>query len=82
MPREEAPERAHAPHCDSTILHAPGACPYCDEYPDWQQLRETWQMNFTNQYDIGKAPCPSVYFRNPADRDAWPGNRPEGYPHP
>lgn len=80
MPHREPPEQVEAPHCDPTILHAPRSCPYCDMFPEWQNLRKLWQINFTNQYDIDKALCPSVYFRNPADRDAWPGNRPGGYP--
>jgi hypothetical protein len=72
-------ERCYAPHCDSSILHAPNVCKYCDEYPDWQELRKTWRINFTNEYDTEKAPCPSTYFREVGNRDAWPGNTPEGW---
>lgn len=69
-----------APHCDPSILHGPDSgCTFCNECPDWQALREMWQINFTGEYDTDKAPCPSVYFRSVSDRDAWPGNRPEGY---
>lgn len=69
-----------APHCDPSILHAPTVCPVCDDYPEWQEYRDVARINFTGEYDIDKAPCPSVYFRAPDVRDAWPGNRPEGYP--
>ena len=69
-------ERAYAPHCDPSILHEPGACDACDEYPDWQQMRTVQQINFTGQYDSDKAPCPSVYFREVGVRDRWGGNRP------
>lgn len=68
-----------APHCDPSILHAPGECQFCDLYPHWQALRELWCMNFTGQYDNDKAPCPSVYFREVGARDRWPGNTPEGW---
>ncbi len=64
------------PHCDSTILHAPGACQYCDMYPAWQQLRERWRLNFTGEHDPDKAPCPSEHSRPPEIRDRWYGNRP------
>jgi hypothetical protein len=67
-------------HCDQTILHAPGACDYCDHYPEAQALREWWRINFTGETDPGKAPCPSEHFRSAELRDRWPGNTPEGYP--
>jgi hypothetical protein len=67
------------PHCDQSILHAPGVCEYCDKHPDWQALREGWGINFTGGTDATKAPCPSTFFRPSDYRDAWPGNTPEGY---
>lgn len=67
------------PHCDQSILHAPGECPYCDRHPYEQRLREHWRINFTGHHDESKAPCPSTYFRSDEIRDRWPGNRPEGY---
>jgi hypothetical protein len=67
-------ERAFAPHCDSAILHAPGECRYCDLYPDWQELRQVWRVNFTGRMDHGKTPCPSVWFRDQLVRDLWGGN--------
>lgn len=67
------------PHCDPTILHAPGACGVCDLYPNWQTLRETWWINFTGQNETNKAPCPSLHGRPAEVRDRWPGNRPGGW---
>lgn len=63
------------PHCDSAILHAPGDCTYCDHYPEWQQLRAAWRINFTGSTDPDKAPCPSEHRRPAEIRDRWPGNR-------
>lgn len=68
-----APDRM--PHCDSSILHAPGYCEYCDDHPDWQHYRELARINFTGQRDESKAPCPSTHFRPDSQRDLWPGNR-------
>jgi hypothetical protein len=62
------------PHCDSSILHAPGECVYCDECPDWQEYREMARINFTGHEDEGLAPCPSTHFRKPEVRDRWYGN--------
>lgn len=73
--------RAFAPHCDPTILHAPGKCEFCDDYPDWQAYRQTAGIAFTGEADElgvkhGIAPCPSTWFREPETRDRWSGNRP------
>lgn len=70
---------ATMPHCDSAVLHAPGVCNYCDEYPGWQEYRELSRINFTGQSDPNKVPCPSTYFRPGAVRDEWYGNVPKGY---
>lgn len=35
------------PHCDQRILHKPGECEFCDEHPDWQELRKAWGIAFT-----------------------------------
>jgi len=69
-------ERAYAPHCDSSILHKPGECKYCDEYADWQEMRTTQRINFTGHFDKDKAPCPSHYFRDPEIAELWGGNMP------
>lgn len=71
--------RLPLPHCDQSILHAPGVCDFCDKYPYEQSLRLQWRINFTGEHDENKAPCPSEHFRSERDRDNWPGNRPEGY---
>lgn len=57
------------PHCDSRILHAPGECEYCDEVPEWQELRKAWGIAFT-----GRVPAIA------ADRcgKVLPGERPAG----
>lgn len=70
-------ERAYMPHCDSSILHAPGECEYCDKYPDWQHYRQVARIAFSGPQDLGTedlAPCPSTYFRSPEVRDIWGGN--------
>lgn len=74
-------ERAWAPHCDQAILHSPGSCWACDQYPDWQEYRIRSLIAFSDEDPVpdGKAPCPSTYFRNPQTRDLWPGNTPAGY---
>lgn len=66
--------RAHAPHCDERVLHAPGTCWACDGYPDWQQARITQGINFTEEEDPTKAPCPAR-LRRPLDTiNRWHGN--------
>ncbi|HET6372995.1 MAG TPA: hypothetical protein VFG76_06795 [Candidatus Polarisedimenticolia bacterium] len=67
------------PHCDALVLHAPGACPYCDRHPDWQQLRQMWGINFTGEHDSSKIACPAERRRSLDTINRWPGNRPEGY---
>lgn len=68
-------QRADAPHCDASTLHAPGVCIYCDEFGDWQELRQLWSINFTGQMLDGRTPCPSQWFRDPLIRDLWGGNQ-------
>jgi hypothetical protein len=69
-------ERAWAPHCDQSVLHAPGVCEHCDKYPDWQELRERWRINFTGENDDSKSICPSEWFRDLGTIHAWGGNTP------
>lgn len=73
-----AKDRAFAPHCDQSVLHAPGTCEACDHYPDWQAYRQVALINFSNEDDPTKAPCPSTAFRPAEVRDRWPGNVPHG----
>lgn len=73
-------ERCFAPHCDSSILHAPGACVHCDKYSDWQEYRKVARIAFSGTpEELGTehlAPCPSTQFRSPEKRDLWYGNVP------
>jgi len=70
------------PHCDQQVLHAPGECKYCDEYPTWQALRVVWGIAFTghvpdiNDRDNRVVPCPSDMRRGLGGAHGWPGNRP------
>lgn len=66
------------PHCDASVLHAPGECRYCDTRPDWQALRSLWGIAYTGHIPTAQQiACPSDFRRgfNQAARD-WPGNRP------
>lgn len=71
-------ERAWAPHCDTTILHAPGKCVYCDHFPDFQHYRHFMRVAFTNSAEAEGtkliAPDPSLWFRTAEVRDRWNGN--------
>ncbi len=67
------------PHCDSLILHSPGACEYCDRHPDWQALRSAQGVAFSDTPDSlikvhNLIPCPSTSARTAEVRDRWPGN--------
>jgi hypothetical protein len=66
-------------HCDSSLLHAPGECKYCDAYPLRQRQRVVTGVNFTGHDDPGKQPCPADASRPPgsaSDHRRWAGNRP------
>jgi hypothetical protein len=70
------------PHCDQSVLHAPGECKYCDEHPDWQALRVVWGIAFTGhppKNSGAKLPCPSDYVRGYGGAHEWPGNRPDPF---
>lgn len=70
---------AQMPHCDQSVLHAPGECKYCDMHPDWQALRVIWGVSFTGQttrVSGAKVSCPSDYVRGVGGAHFWPGNRP------
>lgn len=64
------------PHCDQRVLHSPGTCKYCDEYPEWQDARNMWDINFTGEHDPNKTLCPSEAKRDIDTIERWPGNRP------
>lgn len=74
LKRKKTEDRAYMPHCDSSVLHAPGECEFCDEYPDFQHYRVVARINFSGHYDRNKAPCPSTFFRPEATIDKWGGN--------
>ncbi len=65
------------PHCDQSVLHAPGECSYCDRLPEWQALRRRWGIAFTGhppaEYEVA---CPSDARRGLGQAHAWGGNRP------
>jgi len=67
------------PHCDQRILHAPSdGCKYCNQRPEWQELREAWGIAFTGHLpDPGSdiLMCPADYIRDAEDYNAWGGNR-------
>lgn len=64
------------PHCDSAVLHAPGTCEYCDEFPEWQRARQAWGIAFTSYPPKnGQLPCPSEVRRDIDVINKWPGNR-------
>jgi hypothetical protein len=76
-------ERFTAPHCDQSVLHAPGECRYCDAHPDWQAYRKVAGIAFTGRepaalYPGGplEAPCPSDLRRGRGQAHTWGGNRP------
>ncbi len=70
------------PHCDSRVLHAPSACIYCDKFPEWQELRQTWGICFSGEQvsderPIGDPADLAVMFKKRTDYNNWPGNRPQ-----
>jgi hypothetical protein len=69
-------DEAVTPHCDARVLHAPGTCFYCDQHPQWQQLRMLWGVAFTGRQPAdGEIACPSDFLRGLNASAAWPGNR-------
>ncbi len=62
------------PHCDPRILHSPGTCEHCDQ-SGLQELRQTWNIAFTNQPEEGKYPCPAEAARGAEAINKWGGNR-------
>lgn len=67
------------PHCDASVLHAPGECRWCDARSDWQELRKLWGIAFTGKQPTERQiACPSDFRRgfDGAGRQ-WPGNRAE-----
>jgi hypothetical protein len=69
-------QRAAHPHCDDLVLHAPGECRYCDEFPERQAMRFRNGVNFTGKLEYGKRPCPSTERRPLEVIERWHGNVP------
>lgn len=73
------------PHCDASILHAPGECRFCDVQPEWQALRELWGIAFTGHAPVsGQIACPSDTRRPGGIANLWYGNvarQAPDYPH-
>ena len=63
------------PHCDQRVLHAPGACEYCDKCPEWQDARRMWGINFTGEHYAALLPCPAEIERSEHHINLWYGNR-------
>ena len=61
-------EIAQAPHCDQRVLHAPSECEFCDQRPEWQELRRAWGIAFTGH--TPRAGLPKCGRRM---RDTFPG---------
>lgn len=67
---------ASFPHCDSRVLHAPGACVYCDAHPMLQLARQQWGIAYSGvQPGPAQLPCPADVARGREHYEAWPGNR-------
>ena len=67
---------ADFPHCDQNVLHTPGSCTYCDQFPGQQQCRLINRINFTGQDIKGLESCPSDAKRGLGGAHTWPGNVP------
>jgi len=67
-------EKAPFPHCDPKVLHAPGKCEYCDEYPAMQEERKLDGVNFTGEHDPALKPCPALDARSLDTIEKWSGN--------
>lgn len=52
------------PHCNTEVLHAPGTCAYCDEFPDRQAQRVASNTPFTPAEANG-------WYGNVAQPKAW-----------
>ena len=68
--------KAEFPHCDSCVLHAPGSCIYCDEYPEKQNERIKNNINFTGENNSTKETCPAEVKRSINVINRWHGNLP------
>ncbi len=65
------------PHCDETVLHAPGECFHCDHYPILQNVRINNAIPFS-----GEGGSPDELRRPREVIDRWGGNRAQRRPPP
>lgn len=80
LPHPTGVDEYWAPHCDPSVLHAPGSCSHCDMYPAWQRYRVVAHIAFTGQpAGAGLVACPSEQRRPLASVHEWPGNKPSAY---
>ncbi len=50
-------ELAQFPHCDQRVLHAPSdGCEFCNDRPEWQELRNAWGIAFTGHTPLASLP--------------------------
>ncbi len=63
------------PHCDHNVLHAPGKCEYCDQFPQLQAARFLYGINFTNESVKTKLTCPAEAVRPRSIINRWFGNK-------
>lgn len=65
------------PHCDASVVHAPGECRYCDDRPDLQAIRDAWGIAYTGHAPADhQVPCPSDARRGQGQAHRWTGNAP------
>jgi len=65
------------PHCDAYVLHKPGDCQFCDDFPVLQAFRREHQIAFTDDNMLDNTcPCPATLFRSTETIHLWHGNRP------
>lgn len=69
-----AAEMKMVPHCDSRLLHSPGTCVACDEFPTAQVFRKLVGLKFTDQMDENEAVLPGM-DRTVGSATRWGGNR-------
>lgn len=68
-----------APHCDARVLHARGACRFCDDPKNdrWRKDREKAKILYTGELPRdGWTMCPAQAERGMDKINAWPGNEP------
>lgn len=67
------------PHCDPRVLHAKGACRFCDDdkHDRWRKYRTEKKILFTGELPReGWTMCPAEAARGLDSINRWPGNEP------